>query len=212
MKILILIPLNTKIADAYIQGKKDEDLQYLDKAWIEYKKDHPECLIDLEFEYRFGSNRSVFDNSYYYFSSQDINNIENEINSLIEGKEIAGLIIDPILTKDEEKQYIMKREISGKTMESLFDKFYNLFPIFFYHIGSLGLFYQTLLYAKMQTIFKKKGYNSSPSFDFALFDYVSKSFYYPIFDCLVDSCLTIKENKADGGKNPMLEKVVLNIS
>lgn len=207
MKVLILAPLNTDIVDDYIKGKKDKDLQYLDEAWLEYKKDHPECSLGLEFEYRFGSNRSVFDNSYYYFSSQDINNIEIEINSLIESKEIAALIIDPILTKDEEKQYI-NRKISGETMERLFEKFNNSLLVFFYHIGSLGLFYQSPLYAKMKDAFEKRGYDLDPSFDFAMFDYVSKSFFYPMFDCIVDSCLKIEDTKEKSGKNPTLEKIV----
>lgn len=208
MKVLILTPLSyNKIID-YKEGRKDINLQDLEAAWIEYQKKHLECSLNLDFEYRAGSDwYASWLSSYAYFSEQDIVNLENEINSLIDKKEIAGLIIDPILTIEEENQYLA-RYMSAKTLERLFDKFSDLLPIFYDRsCTSSGMIFSTResLYNKMAAAYKKRGYDLPPSI--SVDECNTTHDLESMFNCLIDNCLKIYKTK-ENGKNQTLKKVV----
>lgn len=184
MKVLIVLPLELSETQEYMKNKISLRLEELNKAWKEYQKNHPTCCLNLDFEYRIGSDSCAFYlNSYYYFSEQDIVALENEICPLIEKKEIIGLIMDPILTIKEEEQYIASSYIEGDTLERLFDKFSDFVSIFFYDTGSIGSFYSSPLYNKMKTTYKNQGYDLSPSISHKFY---SHNDYEAMFNCFVD--------------------------
>lgn len=184
MKVLIITPLELEASKEYENNK----IAWINKQWEKYQEKHPECLLNLEFEYRIGTDlEEVNLYCYYYFCEQDIDKLKEEIQSLIQINEIIGLIIDPILTLKEEEMHMYSNTIPGNALETIFNAFNNRLPIFYY--GSLiGSFFDEPLCERINEDYRKKGYTRENGY--IEIPHISRSDYLAVyesmFDCFID--------------------------
>ena len=120
---------------------------------------HPECSFELELVYKMGTRWADFlYDCYYYFDDKDIEKLCEEIESLIKSDEIVGLIIDPILTFEEEELYRKRGFIWGRTLEKIYNQFSQVLPICYYICSDCGSFYTEEICKKINNEYKNSGY------------------------------------------------------
>lgn len=181
MKVLILIPVA-------FSNNIENAVTWLREPWQIYKKNHLDCSVDLDFEYLKGHDiEEVNLIDYYYYSEQDIQIVKKKIQELIGKDEIIGLIIDPILTYEEEKEYMYNRSVLGNTLKMLFDEFHNNLPIFYYG-SSIGLFFEQSICKCINENYRQNGYTKENGY--AVIPHISINTtleeYESMFNCLID--------------------------
>lgn len=150
MKVLIIEPLK--------RNREAFELSLINEYWKEYKDNHPKCSFDLEVECRVGTDiNEVGCNAYCYFYKQDIDELIKEIETMIAKDEIIGLIINPILTYDEEKMYIYHKRIPGNTLATIYNIFKDRLPICYY-FPTIGDLIDEPIINKINEEYRTRGY------------------------------------------------------
>lgn len=159
MKILFIAPLGKKERKKFLEGTSDlqEELNDCIKS---YRLAHPESSIDLEVECRTGTDyRDIYISDVFcYFYDKEINELIEEIETLIQSNEIAGLIINPILTYKDEELYNYCSLIPANALETIYNHFSDKLPICYYAFCGCGPFYTTEICKRINKEYSEKGY------------------------------------------------------
>ena len=159
MKVLIITPLNEqKIKE--IENNTDSWLNDVQKHLISYRMNHPEFSVDLEFQYRTGTDKRVTNLLGYtsYFSEQEIDGLKEEIKTLIQEGEVIGLFINPVLTHQEFLKHKCYDSMPGLMLGSFYEEFSEKVPIYYYGSSGISLFLRSALCDKINKDYREKGY------------------------------------------------------
>ena len=208
MKVLIITPLNEhKIKE--IENNTESWLNDAQEYLKSYRMNHPEFSVDLEFEYRTGTDKDrinlLGDTS--FFSEQEIDGLKEEIRTLIQEGELIGLFINPILTHQEFINYRYYRSMPGLTLGSFYEEFSEKVPIYYYGGAEIDLFLREPLCNTMNKDYREKGYTRENGYLIA--PHVSENYVNPrcfdsVFKCL-NNVFTEENPKQKAKQFPKIE-------
>ncbi len=182
-----------------------EDSRKLQEYWREYQREQ-QVPFDLEFEFLRGENLCSVGGwtpelNYYY---QEKTLLE-EVDKRIQEGSIDGILIDPILTEEEELDYKSCNVIRCDTAEEIYNSFANQVPIgFSVPMVCSSLFERTNLYRIVVGNATRNNLTITPIFHLSKFSI----FYTPMFRYYVESSLkNLAKSNQDAGRQKRIEKI-----
>lgn len=204
MKILVIQKTTEQDWETSSQIKCEESRR-LQEYWKGYKEENL-VPFDIEFEFLRGENLCSVGGwtpQWCYFYNEET--LMNEIEKRIEEGSIDGILIDPILTEEEEMDYKSCNVIRCNTAERIFCEFSRRVPIgFSIPMVCTSLFEQTDLYREIVGFSIRANHIITPVFHLSNFS----MFYSPMFRYYVEAGLGKSvEGSQETGKQKKIEKI-----
>lgn len=157
MKLLVLAPI-TK--DNWQKEENKQNSNIMD-FYLRYQKEN-KIPFDMEIEFLKGQNLACADVFYsrpaYYYNEA----ILSELKDSISHQDILGIIIDPILTLQEEESAVCHR-VEGYLAQEIYNQFSQEVPIYWLIQSGCQSFHDSELFQKSVDFFHKKGYMGFPT-------------------------------------------------
>ena len=179
-----------------------EESRNIKQYWNEYKNEN-QVPFDLEFEFVKGNRLWSVDGwtpewGYYYDKQTLLQTIETQLQE----KSIDGILIDPILTEEEEMDYKSCNVVRCDTAEEIYATFARKVPIAIsVPMECSPLFEQTNLYREIARNMILNNRTTIPVFHLTKFSI----FYTPMFRYFIEA--ELKRDALEDRKQKKIEKV-----
>ena len=145
--------------------KKEENLEtkqkQLEEYWNQFIKDKEIFYFPKQVEVQIVKGCDFDEKTQvYYYNEEELEQLKSYINGLIQEQQVLGLLIDPILTKEERKDFDYF-VIQGKNAEEFFDLYKKKIPIAFMNYASYSPFFVSNVYEKIVTYFLENQYQGN---------------------------------------------------
>lgn len=143
MKMLVVVPVEGQ------EEIKEKSSQILEK-WTQFQNQN-NILEDLDIEFILGEEPAILGGNWelrrklYYYTD----NLINQLKERTEKEKIGGILIDPILTSEDEKNFMFCNICDGKLIKDIDIALSDKVPFYFLLHSGMGSFYSSDFYKQL---------------------------------------------------------------